>query len=142
MGEDQSLGNSDEALPEDLRPRDSKGKELLSSLFGQVAATTVRNIIDDSVATLEKLDKMLAERVAQFTERRKQLKTMQNEDERRHVLQLLEQQESIHGSLPLEGDHPTKYCTFIARSSFLGRIIISKGRFGFSRIYFEIHSFP
>lgn len=113
MGEDLSPGNADRPLAgmdtESSRPRDSKSRELLSSLFGQVAASAVRNIIDDGVATLEKLDKMLAERVAQFTERRKQLKSMENEDERQHVLQLLEQQQTKGAdcSMQLEGDTPT-----------------------------------
>jgi len=100
MGEDLAPGNMHQPLTEmntqNLRP---KSRELWSSLFGQVAATTVRNLIDDGVATLEKLDKMLVERVTQFTEQRKQLKMMRNEDERQHVLQLLEQHESLDGEI-------------------------------------------
>lgn len=88
-----------EDLPDETATANSRlPRDSLSSLFGQVAATTVRNILDGGVATLEKLDKMLAERVAQFNERRKQLKVMQNEDERQHVLETM-------SSIPLEGDH-------------------------------------
>lgn len=88
-----------EDLPDETTTANSRPpRDSLGSLFGQVAATTVRNILDGGVATLEKLDKMLAERVAQFNERRKQLKVLQNEDERQHVIETM-------SSIPLEGNH-------------------------------------
>ncbi|XP_024397137.1 uncharacterized protein [Physcomitrium patens] len=78
--------------PDNLRRRDSKSRELLGPFFGQVAVASARNVLITGVENLQNVDKMLADRVAQFRERRKHLELLRNENERQTVLQLLDQQ--------------------------------------------------
>ena len=117
MGRDLPPGYSDKPRiglnggmnPENLRRRDPKSRELLGPLFGQVAVATVRNVLHNEVATLQSVDKMLKDKVAQLRERKEQLQSMKNEDERQTVIQLLDQGDKSSGdcSLQLEGNIDT-----------------------------------
>ena len=92
MEQDPSPGDCSEKIqpsvrtdPENLRRRDPKRfRDLLTPLLD----------LDDDVANLQNLDKMLADRFAQFTERRKQLHAMKNENEREIVIKMLEEKEA------------------------------------------------
>ena len=99
MGQDPSPSDCSEIQPpvginpENLRRRDPKRlRDLLTPLLD----------LDDDAANLQNLDKMLADRFAQFTERRKQLHAMKNENEREIVIKMLEEEEA---------SRPTVFCS-------------------------------
>jgi len=78
---------------ESSRRRDPKSRELLGPLFGQVAVATVRNVLFNSVANLQNVDKLLASKVAQLRARKEQLQVTENEDMSQTVTQLLHQKD-------------------------------------------------
>jgi hypothetical protein len=91
MGHDLSPGESSEeqphveTSPENSRRRDPKRlRDLLTPLLD----------LDEDVVNLQNLDKMLADRFAQFRERRKQLHVMKNQNEREVVIKMLEEEET------------------------------------------------
>jgi hypothetical protein len=105
MGHDLSPGESSEeqphveTSPENSRRRDPKRlRDLLTPLLD----------LDEDVVNLQNLDKMLADRFAQFRERRKQLHVMKNQNEREVVIKMLEEEASrATGCSPRAGGDTT-----------------------------------